>query len=193
MRKIKAGAIIENVRLAKIGLMCIPDRPGIASADLTELGERGIDVEFIVQSIDLEDRPHMVLFVAQDDLEAALSLIGGAGPKVQAEELICQPGVAMVSLFGPDFREQPGIAGVAFSALASLGIDILAISTPICTLSCVIDSARVAEAKESLRKLLTCPRASSLLCRAGYGPAAVPAKGEAELWVRCSAYRWRRN
>lgn len=157
MGKIKASGIIQNINLAKIGVMSVPDRPGIASAVLGALGERNINVQFIVQAIDLNNKTHMILCVAEDDLEAAILAIEEVKSKVQAEEVICQSNVAIVSVFGPHFRDHPGIAGVAFSALASVGINILTISTSISTISCVIDGDRVAEAVEALRETFDVP------------------------------------
>lgn len=157
MEKIKAGGIIQNTNLAKIGVMSVPDRPGIASAVLSALGGRGINVQFLVQAIDLNNKTHMILCMAQDDLEEALSAIEGVKSKVRAEEVICQSNVAIVSVFGPHFRDYPGIAEVAFSALASVGINILAISTSISTISCVIDSDHVAEAVEALSEAFDVP------------------------------------
>ncbi len=170
VRKIKAGGIIQNTGLAKIGVMSVPDRPGIASAVLTDLGERDINVQFIVQCIDLKDRTHIILCVAQDDVERALSVIEGIKPTVQAEEVICQPDVALVSVFGPDFRDQPGIAGAAFSALASVEINILAISTSISTLSCVLDGDRAVEAVEALREAFHVPASAVFAASRGLSP-----------------------
>jgi aspartokinase len=170
VRKIKAGGIIQNTGLAKIGVMSVPDRPGIAGVVLTDLGERGINVQFIVQCIDLQNRTHIILCVAQDDLEKALLAIEGVKPQVQAEEVTCQPDIAVVSVFGPDFRDQPGIAGLAFSALASVGINILAISTSISTLSCVLDGDRAVEAVDSLREAFDVPASAVFVASCGLSP-----------------------
>jgi len=174
VEKIRAGGIIHNTDLVQMGVMSVPDRPGIASAVLCALGERGINVQFIVQSIDLKNRTHIILCVAQDDLEMALLAIEGVKSRVQAEELICRPNVAIVSVFGPHFRDHPGIAGVAFSALASAGINILAISTSISTLSCVLDGDQAVEALSEAfgvpsTAVFTASRGLSLRSRAGGG------------------------
>jgi aspartate kinase len=64
---------------------------------------------------------------------------------------------AIVSIFGPDFRERPGIAGTMFEALATQGINILAISTSISTVSCVIESDSLETALNALRKTFDLP------------------------------------
>jgi aspartate kinase len=71
--------------------------------------------------------------------------------------VIANPEVAIVSIFGPDFRERPGIAGTMFDALAGQGINILAISTSISTVSCVIGSDDLEMALISLRQTFDLP------------------------------------
>jgi aspartate kinase len=137
--------------------MGIPDRPGVAGAILSALGREGINVEFIVQCIDLNDHDHVVFCVARDNLEAALSILQGIKLRLGAKEVIYNPEVGIVSIFGPDFRERPGIAGAMFSALASVGINILAISTSISTVSCVLDAKRVSEAVRVIEQSFDMP------------------------------------
>ena len=177
VEKIKAGGIIQNTNLAQIGVMSVPDRPGIASAVLGALSERGINVQFIVQSIDLKNRTHIILCVAQDDLEAVLLAIEGVKSRVQAEEVICRPNVVIVSVFGPHFRDHPGIASAAFSALASAGINILTISTSISTISCIIDGNRVAQAVEALREAFDVPSSAVFTASCGLSLRTVTGKG----------------
>ncbi|MDH7485575.1 MAG: ACT domain-containing protein [Anaerolineae bacterium] len=167
MTKAKAGGIIQNPNLARIGVMSMPDRPGIASAVLSALGKRGINVEFIVQCIDLENRSHIILCVAQDSLEEALAAIEKTRSEVLPEEVICQRDVAMVSVFGPHFRDYPGIAGLTFSALAGAGINILAISTSISTISCVISRDGLSEAVRALQKAFDVPSSAVFTAACG--------------------------
>lgn len=157
MGKIKIGGIIKNSNLSKIGVMGIPDRPGVAGAILSSLGREGINVEFIVQCIDLNNNDHIVFCVARDDLEAALSILEKIKPELGAKEVIHKPEVGIVSIFGPDFRERPGIAGTMFNALASVGINILAISTSISTVSCVIDAELLPNAVKVLQETFDMP------------------------------------
>ena len=60
--------------------------------------------------------------------------------------------VGIVSIFGPHFGDRPGIAGTMFSALASAGINILAISTSISSLSCVLDAGDMDDAIRVLKE-----------------------------------------
>ncbi len=155
--KVKAGGIIRNERLAKIGVMSAPDRCGLACDVLRTIGSQGINVEFIVQCTDLADNSHIVLCVAEDDLDAAFSSLESLHSVVGAEEITSEPNVALVSVFGPDFRERPAIAAAVFESMASAGINIMAISTSISTVSCLIDGGRVDDAVVALREHFDLP------------------------------------
>ena len=72
-------------------------------------------------------------------------------------EVIQRSDVALISVFGPDFRERPGIAGTMFSALGERGINILVISTSISTLSCVIDADCLEGAIEAVQETFELP------------------------------------
>lgn len=157
MKKVKIGGVIQNSDLAKIGVMGIPDRPGVAGAILSALGRKSINVEFIVQCIDLYNNDHVVFCVARDDLEAAVSILEEIRPHLGAKEVVHKPEVGIVSIFGPDFRERPGIAGAMFNALASVGVNILAISTSISTVSCVIDVHNLPEAVRVIEETFDMP------------------------------------
>lgn len=157
MGKIRIGGIIRTEHLAKIGVMSIPDRPGVAAAVLGALGQRRINVPFIVQCIDLAHKDHIIFCVDRDDLDEALKVVHEAVERVGAEAVVHNPNVAIIAIFGPDFRERPNIAGTFFSALAAAGINILAISTSISTLSCVIDADRMEDAVNAVCEAFELP------------------------------------
>lgn len=156
-QKIRIGGIIQKRSLAKIGVMSIPDRPGVAGAIFTTLGERGINVPFIVHNIDLNNLDNIVICVAQEDLMPALEALKTVKEKLGAEEIVYDKEVGIVSIYGPHFGERPGIAGTMFSALASVGINILAISTSISSVSCLIDANDMDEAVRVLEEVFELP------------------------------------
>ena len=144
--KTKVGGIIQNDHLATISVLAVEDRPGIAAAILDALGRRNLNVQFIVQVIDHAAQDHLVLCVDRADLPACLAIIEGLRTDLRPATVNSNPEVASLAIFGPDFRERPGIAGRMFRALAERGINILAISTSISTVNCIIDSARLKDA-----------------------------------------------
>ena len=157
MAKIKIGGIMQTTGLAKVGVMSIPDRPGTAGHIMDALGARRINVQFIVQCIDIHNNDHVVFCISEEDLPRAEDLLETVRAELGAEQVIQRRNVAVMSIFGPDFRERPGIAGTMFSALGAREINILAISTSISTLSCVIDADRLDEAVAAMRETFDLP------------------------------------
>lgn len=157
MSKIRIGGIMQNAHLSLLNVTAVPDRPGIAAAILSSLGGRGINVQFIVQCIDQSQQDQVALCVDRDDLPVALELVNAIAPEIEAGKVVSQPEVAIVSIFGPDFRERPGIAGTMFQSLADRGVNIMAVSTSISTVSCVIDAEVLETALFALRDTFDLP------------------------------------
>ncbi len=157
MAKTKIGGIIQNNHLAAVRVSGIADRPGVAAAVLTQLGRHGISAQFIVQCIDLASQDHIVVCVDRDCADIAFELVQNAAQMLQARHVDLIREVSLISIFGPDFRERPGIAGAMFSALASRGINIFAISTSISTVSCVINRQDTPAALEAITETFELP------------------------------------
>jgi aspartokinase len=156
-QRTKIGGIMQKRDLAKIGIMSIPARPGVAGTVFAALGARNINSPFIVHTIDLNGLDSIVLCVDRQDLSSALEVLEEVKTKVGAESVIYDQQVGMISVFGPHFGERPGISGQMFSALGAAGISILAISTSISSLSCLIDVNRMDEAVEVLCAVFDTP------------------------------------
>ncbi len=155
--RIRVGGIIEQRNLALIGLMSAPDRPGLAATVFRALGSAGLNAQFIVQSIDLNNHSHIQFLVAQSDLESTLEVLQPVAEALAVEKLTDLHPVMQLAVFGPDFRERPGIAAVVFGALASAGVNILAVSTSISTVSCVLHDRDRDAAMGALRGVLEFP------------------------------------
>lgn len=157
MAKVRIGGIMQNAHISLVNVTAVPDRPGIAAAILGELGRQGVNVQFIVQCIDQNQQDQVALCVDRDDLQAALDAVNQVAPNLDAGRVIPYPEAAIVSIFGPDFRERPGIAGTMFEAMAAVGVNIMAISTSISTVSCVIESDNLEVGLDSLRQTFDLP------------------------------------
>jgi aspartokinase len=153
----KIGGIIQKRELARIGILSIPDRPGVAGTIFAALGAKAINCPFIVHTIDLHGLDSIVLCVHREDLTEAMEVMEAVREDVGAEGIVYDERVAMISVYGPHFGERPGIAGTMFSALGSAGINILAISTSISSLSCLIDAHRIDEAVGVVREAFAAP------------------------------------
>ncbi len=155
--KIKVGGILQYGGLCLVGVMSAPDRPGIAAAIFHALGQERLNAQFIVQNIDLNNDAHVQFCVADEDCPRVLAALRSVVPTLGAQKVIAHGPVALVGIFGPDFRERPGIAGAAFGALARAGVNILAVSTSISTIACVIDDQERPRASEALQAVFAVP------------------------------------
>ena len=149
--RIQAGGLIHNDHVAMIGMMDIPSQPGVAGRLFSALSDQGVNVELIVHLIGLEERDHIVLCVDREDLSQALTVAERIREEVGGKAITSDPEVALVSLFGPDFREQRGVASQVCQALGDRSINIRGISTSLSTITCVVDAARLDEAIGALR------------------------------------------
>jgi aspartate kinase len=156
-KKTKIGGVMHSDGLAMIGVLAIPSRPGVAGKILSAMGDNGINVQFVVQTVDRDGNDHVVFCVSQEDLDAALKLLTDVKEAVSAQDIVHDASIGLVSIFGPDFRQRPGIAGEMFAALGQAGINIKAISTSISTISCVIEATHVPEAVKALQDTFEMP------------------------------------
>jgi len=155
--RIKAGGILQSRGLCLVGVMGAPDRPGIVSAVFRTLGKERLNAEFIVVTIDLNNDAHIQFCISKKDSERVLESLRPVALNLGAQKVSECRDVALVSVFGPDFRERPGIAGVAFGALADAGVNVLAVSTSISTVSCVVAGEDCQVAVEALQTVFDLP------------------------------------
>jgi len=156
--KTRIGGILKNQTLARISVIGLPDRPGVAAAILGALGDARINVDFIIQCIDLNQQDHFVLCIQRDELPEALRVVEAATREVRARSIVHDSRAASIAIFGPDFRERPGIAATMFRALAQAGINIEAISTSISTVTCIIAEASLQDALAAINRYFDVPQ-----------------------------------
>ncbi len=145
---------------AKIALLQIPDRPGIASALFGAFAEAGIDVDLIVQSIrkqnsGQENFNDIAFTVSKKDLERSQMLVKGLN--LGAKNIIIEAQICKVSIIGVGIVGRPGIAAKMFLALAQVGINIQLISTSEIKVSCVIASVDAEQAIATLQENFAVP------------------------------------
>ncbi|MBS0471915.1 MAG: aspartate kinase [Proteobacteria bacterium] len=115
---------------AKITLMKIPDRPGIAAAIFGPLADAGVNVDMIVQNVSEDGkRTDLTFTVTRGELARALAAIEKASEHIGYRELTQDANVAKVSIIGIGMRAHPGVAQTMFRTLSEKGINIQVIST----------------------------------------------------------------
>jgi aspartate kinase len=115
---------------AKISLMKIPDRPGIAAAIFGPLADAGINVDMIVQNISDDGKKTDLTFTCnRGDLAKALAVLKKAETTIGYREISTDDNMAKVSIIGIGMRTHPGVAQAMFRTLSEKGINIQVIST----------------------------------------------------------------
>ena len=127
---------------AQISLRRVADRPGVSAAIFGPLAENHINVDMIVQNISEDgSRTDMTFTVPTGDLDKALAVLGKEKERVGFDVIQNESGLVKVSVIGIGMRSHAGVAAQAFSALASKGINIKAITTSEIKISILIDGA----------------------------------------------------
>lgn len=126
---------------AKLTVLSVADRPGIAATIFTALSEAGVNVDMIVQDISEEGRTDMTFSCPTNEVaraEAALAKIKDEG-HLNYGELVADTDVAKVSVVGIGMRSQSGVAAKMFKVLSDEGINIKVITTSEIKISVLID------------------------------------------------------
>lgn len=123
---------------AKITIVKVPDRPGIAAKIFKPISDAGINVDMIVQNVSLEGFTDLTFTVPKTDYKKAMAMIEGVSNDIGAEKVEGNYEIAKVSIVGVGMRSHPGVATKMFQTLAQENINILMISTSEIKISCVI-------------------------------------------------------
>ena len=141
MEKQKISGIAYSRDEAKVTLVSLPDRPGIAATVFGSLAERHINVDMIVQSASADKQNTDITFsLGALDLDKAVACLEEIKDKLGYQAVVADPDVAKVSIIGTAMRSQPGIARTMFSVLAEKGINLHVISTSEIKISVLIDA-----------------------------------------------------
>ena len=126
---------------AKMTLISVADRPGIAAAIFGPLAEAGVNVDMIVQNISEDGRTDMTFSCPVDQVaraEAAMQAAAAAGG-ISYHDLVSDKGVSKVSVVGIGMRSHAGVAARMFAALSAEGVNIKVITTSEIKISVLID------------------------------------------------------
>ncbi len=148
----RVRGIAEESNVAKITVVSVPDRPGVAAAIFEPLGAAGISVDVIVQNIGRSRHTDLTFSVAQSDLKAAEKLVKAAAKMIGAKRVVSAGGIAKLSIVGTGMLGTPGIAGRMFRALADAGINIEMISTSEIRITCLVARDQVEKGVRVLHK-----------------------------------------
>lgn len=138
MEKEVLSGITYDRDQAKITVIHIPDRPGIAANLFLPLSERHISVDMIIQNASAQGFTDLTFTVAKKDMKAAQKIVEATAKEIGAKKVEVDDDVAKVSIIGVGMLSHSGVAAKMFKTLADEGINIMMISTSEIKISCVI-------------------------------------------------------
>jgi aspartate kinase len=135
---------------AKITIVGVPDKPGIAARIFGPVAESHINVDMIIQNMSQAALTDLSFTVPRADLKKAVPIIQAVAKGIEAKTVSVTEAIAKVSLIGVGMRSHSGVAAKMFEVLSREGINIMMISTSEIKISCVIDEKYLELAMRSL-------------------------------------------
>lgn len=140
--------VADDTNTAKVALVGVENKPGIAAKVFKALAEKNVDVDMIVQSIRSvgEPKTDLIFTIALDDVVLAREVLKELQQTVDIEAVNIDENMAKVSIIGAGMLGQPGVAAQMFDILSKEGINIEIISTSEISISCLVAQNRVKDA-----------------------------------------------
>lgn len=153
MEQALVAGIAFNRDEAKVTILGVPDRPGIAYQILDPIADANIEVDVIVQNVGTEGLTDFSFTVHRGDLKKTLDILKKVRTHIGAREVIGDDKICKVGLVGVGMRSHVGVASKMFRALAEAGINIQMISTSEIKITVVIDEKYMELAVRELHKV----------------------------------------
>jgi aspartate kinase len=150
MEKTVVSGVTYNKNEAKITILNVPDRPGVASLIFQRIADADINVDMIIQNISQKGTTDISFTVFQNDLKKSKKALESIVKKIKAKGYIIDEKIGKVSAVGVGMRTHSGIASAMFKALADKKINIEMISTSEIKISVVVREAQVEDAVRAL-------------------------------------------
>jgi Aspartokinases len=146
------SGIASDSSEAKVTILGVPDKPGIAGRVFRPLADAGIHIDMIVQNVSAAGHTDISFTLPQSDLPTAEPVLDVIAKLVDAQGHTVESDIGKVSLVGAGMRSNPGVAADMFEALADAGINIEIISTSSIRISCVVRGAELERAVQVLHE-----------------------------------------
>ncbi len=148
----KVRGIAHDLNVAKVTVLGVADRPGIATAVFEPLAEANVSVDTIVQNASVHGITDLTFTVGRDDLFKALKVVEPIAKSIGAQGCVGDAELGKVSIVGTGMQNTPGYAARMFRALCDAGINIELITTSEIRITCIVNEAKVADAVRALHK-----------------------------------------
>ena len=146
--------ITSKTDVAKITLKSAPDRPGIGAQVFGALWSYDINVELVSSTSGLEKKQDIILVVSKNHLNPSILKLKKIKEEIEAEDLLVDQNVAILSVTYSGLSKTPGIGAKVFSALSRANINVDAVCSSTNSISCIIRMKDAPLAEEALRKEL---------------------------------------
>ena len=148
MEQVVVSGVTSNKDQAKISLIGIEDKPGVAAEIFNIVAEQHINIDMIIQNVGRDGTTDLSFTVPEKDLSKAVKVIQDLSDQIKIATLETDSDISKVSVVGIGMVSHVGIASKMFSALAEQNINIQMISTSEIKISCVIDQTQTDKAVE---------------------------------------------
>ena len=149
----RVRSIVYDLDVAKITVVGVPDRPGIAATIFEPLAKAGISIDTIVQNASIDSITDLTFTVVKDSLAEAIRLIESIARSIGARECISDSRLGKISIIGTGMQNTPGYAARMFGTLSEEGINIQLITTSEIRITCIIDEDKIEDAVRVLHRV----------------------------------------
>ncbi len=139
MERVAVSGVTGDRNQAKITIVGVPDRPGIAAGLFGPVADANIIVDMIIQNVSQDSLTDISFTVPRADLAKAVGLAERVAKEIDAKSVGVTESIAKVSLVGVGMRSHSGVAARMFQVLSREGINVMMISTSEIKISCVIE------------------------------------------------------
>ncbi|MDR3166286.1 MAG: aspartate kinase [Synergistaceae bacterium] len=145
-------AVVHDLKVAKVVLMGVPDVPGVAGRLFSNLAERGVGAEMIIQNTMRGGLNDIGFLVRKENLDAAIDVCRNFSVEVDAQGVSFNTEIARVSIVGSGIANHPDIPSRMFTILAKESINIEMIASTALAVTCVVAATRAEDAVRALHE-----------------------------------------
>jgi aspartate kinase len=161
MEGVMVSGVTGDRNQAKLTIIGVPDRPGIAAKIFGSVAEANIVVDMIIQNVGQATLTDISFTVPRADLRKAMDLVQRLAKEIDAKSVAVTESIAKVSLIGVGMRSHSGVAAKMFEVLSDEGVNIMMISTSEIKISCVVDEKYLELAMRALHSAFGLDRGST--------------------------------
>ena len=146
------SGVTHDTSQAKVTIVGVPDRPGIAARLFRALADEGVNVDMIEQNVSHDGSTDISFTVPKADLPASIRVTQTLAPEIGSSDVVHDADIGRISLIGAGMKTHPGVAATMFETLAAENVNIEMISTSSIRISCVVRATEVERGVRALHK-----------------------------------------